>query len=220
MPKVVSRSIVCSDSKDEEEYSDDKALNVYHCLCGQMALIVDMTIDKLPLRQTDMARVIDRKRRTFKLTVDNDNEEVVFLQRPGGIERQIRKKCRKCGLRLVYQHQANDDVYFIVDGALVYKDSSNPTSKAKSGAPEGKVTIHKRTKDMGKFSSVTVSTVDEEEDEIEAREVADSYAENARIIERQLERKGIAKRLKAEIVPEVETPKTKPKGTLIDNTVI
>ena len=42
MPKVVSQSIVCTDTQDKEEYCNDVPLYVYYCICGKLALIIGM----------------------------------------------------------------------------------------------------------------------------------------------------------------------------------
>jgi len=44
MPKVVSQSIVCTDTQDKEEYTNDVPLYVYYCICGKLALIIGKII--------------------------------------------------------------------------------------------------------------------------------------------------------------------------------
>ncbi|XP_031633884.1 UPF0428 protein CG16865 [Contarinia nasturtii] len=195
MPKVVSRSIVCSDVKDQQEYNEENPLHIYYCLCGQMTLILDSDIEKLPLRKRDGARVIDSTYHAHKITCEPD--ETIYVRRDVGIEKQYRFKCKTCHLPLFYRHSPDSKVTFILKRAIVQSKNENPFkaigdigSQILSTQGPRKVLVTKHTKNMGKFSSVTVSTIDEEEDEIEAREIADSYANNARIIEKQLKRKG------------------------------
>ena len=101
----------------------------------------------------------------------------------------------RCGLSLFYQHNQNSSLIFIFDGALSTEanDASNIYNQV-LGAESKKVIKNIKREDRGKTSSVTVSTLDEEEEELEAREIANSYTQNARIIEKQLERKGMNKR--------------------------
>jgi len=83
----------------------------------------------------------------------------------------INKCFLRCGLLLYYMNNVVGNVVFIVCGAL-RKTGEGPMGNIyKQVASEQQhkpIMVTKHTKNMGKFSSVTVSTMDEEEDEIEA----------------------------------------------------
>lgn len=176
----------------------------------------DRVIEKLPLRQRDGARVIDGSKHTHKITPVFD--EIVYINRiEKGIEKQFRYKCKHCNLQQFYRHDRNSNVTFIFKGAVVSSSQkksdkviplastmANPQREAKS-----------KTTNLGKFSSVTVSTISDDEDELEEKEIADSYALNAKIIEKQLERKGMNKR-KADEEDGQSQKRTKPRGTLLE----
>lgn len=220
MPKIISRSIAVEDTakKSGSSSKESEALNLYYCLCGQMAVILDRTLDKLPLRERDGARVIDGSKHTHKITPIFD--EIVYIRRPGkGIEKQFRYKCKHCNLQQFYRHDQKSNVTFIFKGAVV---SSSNRLKQDQLIPAASTLTHReavsRTKNMGKFSSVTVSTISDDEDELEEKEIADSYALNAKIIEKQLERKGMNKRKNQgeEDHDSAESQRKVAKGTLLE----
>lgn len=131
---------------------------------------------------------MDSSKIAFKVTCDLDNPEKIYIKRDGkGVEAQKRFKCKKCKLPLFYRFE-NPAVTFIIKKALCLKSDASDNAKGKDPS-KNKVFVKKQVKNLGKFSSVTVSTIEDEEDEIEAKEVADSFAANAKIIEKNLERR-------------------------------
>ncbi|XP_064394980.1 STING ER exit protein-like [Halichondria panicea] len=222
MPKVISRSIVVTDTKDKEEYKGDAPLYVYNCVCGHLALIIDSTLDKLPLRKKDGARVVDVSKNANRVYCTPSG--VTYLKREGGIERQYRHKCKKCSLQLYYRHVNTDEkVTFIFPDVLVQSGEKPITAEkpkeldAAAILRKKRVMMTRHTHDAGKYSTVTVSTVDEEEDEIEAREIASSYESNAGLVHKQvLFTDEGRKRYAEQRAIEQHIRSKKQKGTLID----
>lgn len=136
-------------------------------ICGQLSLIGNVVLEKLPLRKVDGARVLDPKINAHKITTA-EHPDKIYIKREQGIEAQKRYKCKKCSLPLFYRCD-NPTITFIIAKALRGKtDMSDPRQLQ---TQQSKVFVKKQTKNMGKFSSVTVSTIEDEEGETEIAQV-------------------------------------------------
>ncbi|CAL8079187.1 unnamed protein product [Calicophoron daubneyi] len=250
-PKVRKRTThIVTDSKPRDNYGSEKPLFVYSCICGQMSLIIDCLIEKLPRRPRDDARVIDGSKRAHKITATPPNSlSPVHIRWPNGIERQFRRYCKSCGLPLFYRHDIeNPAAEFVIKGALKLQDdqtappssmlqAKRPVRNADESSANARLlealaaeaaavqsdtnsaplrrSVQQQETTQGIDTAVTVSTIEDEEEEAEAKEIADSYAANARVIEQEMIRRGIIKR---RLVDEAnaEAQQRRIRGTLIE----
>lgn len=248
-PRVRKRvTHIVTDNKDRHNYGSEKPLFIYCCICGQMALILDCPIEKLPERPRDKSKVIDVRKRAHKvIATEASASSCVYIRWPDGIEKQFRRYCKSCGLLLFYRHSVKNHVAeFIVSDALTMQEGNiglsasalatrtakldgtdageanvklltalasqaeamaqqsgsmpppvNPLSylnSSSSNSSKLRRSVQQQETTQGVDTAVTVSTIEDEEEEAEAREVADSYAANVRVIEAQMIRRGIIKR--------------------------
>ena len=56
-------------------------------------VLIDTTIDKLPLREKDGSRVLDGSKNVYKIY--SEVGATVFLKQEKGIEQQFRQNCKK-----------------------------------------------------------------------------------------------------------------------------
>jgi len=107
-------------SEDSEVRGKESELNTYYCAyCGNFSLILDTTLELLPMRKADGAMVIDEAKRAFKFSVAPGPEKLI--KRDNGLERQHRLNCKQCGLFLMYRSGpmgAPSKFTYICSGAL------------------------------------------------------------------------------------------------------
>lgn len=122
------------------------------------------------MRPLDNARIIDTSKHAHKIT--SHDCDVVYIKREKGIERQYRKKCIKCGLPVYYQFEQKSNnnsilAKFIIAKALT-KESSSLNIYDHITLEPNKVVKNIKREEKGKNASVTISTIEEEEADLDA----------------------------------------------------
>jgi len=196
MPNVISRSIIVTDDRDEQEIEQTR-LNSYRCLCGAMALISEVPIDKMPQRHVDGARAHKVAASKFKLY--STPGRVVLVKREQGYERQFREKCRNCNLMLAYRCPTADSerIYFVNGGFLregVESDilPSKVDWERNQASEKEKLDIEARRAARG--AGISTSGSAQEEDQLkQQKEMGASYDSNAKVIEMYIGRGAVGK---------------------------
>ena len=174
----------------------------------QVALIGEVKIEKLPLRRRDGARVIDTSKKTAKFHTKPG--KLIYIRRPDGYEPRYLQNCSHCELPISYRPTETSHLYFIIKDSLsLDMGMSLKTEQNKN------IKLTKLTREAGKFGSVTVSTMDEEENEIEKHEAEASYTMNAKIIRQQLDKD----RKRGSTAVEQGECSKRHKGTLLDRSL-
>ncbi|KAI6175039.1 STING ER exit protein [Aphelenchoides bicaudatus] len=210
------REVQITDEQDKEEVFV-KPLYTFYCHCGKMAMICDTPLKRMPLRRRDNARVVDPRFSVAKFF--GEKGDTVYIRRPEGLEQQYRLICKECNVPLFYQHPFSNNIHFIFDNALLTSSETGGVSGKNEEDRFKKVVMTKHVKNQGKVGSVTVSTMEEHEDEIEAREALESYTSNARVVEMQMKRRGMIRKKLAGVEETTESSEKKRKrGTLLLDT--
>eukprot|EP00040_Diaphanoeca_grandis_P021714 m.115908 g.115908 ORF g.115908 m.115908 type:complete len:217 (-) comp28462_c0_seq2:88-738(-) len=216
MPKVISRSIVVTDTDNDAE-AEQKKVQIYYCLCKKMLLVSSVALDTLSRRRVDNSLYFPS---SVKFKLKSKDGPTVCIKRPGGKERQHRLLCPNCGLQTAYKGAKDSKDLYILNGALIKIDEDAtvaPPGMGGGGQGQNQIMIQRNETQTGKkTSSVSVATTSHEEEmQLEARELGANYDANARVIQMLLEKKPPGQKRKETQGEETTQPKRR-KGTLFN----
>eukprot|EP00898_Chlorokybus_atmophyticus_P008825 jgi/Chlat1/8944/Chrsp94S08250 len=135
MPKRTTHTYSSEDAAARD--ASEAQLRVYYCAaCQAHALILDATLQELPVRRADGSSVIDRAQRLVKISTIPGPTRLI-RRADGKVERQWREACPSCGLPLFYRAEDGPAeevrLVYVIKGALSGQSATD--SKAASDAP-------------------------------------------------------------------------------------